>query len=183
MGLRHLGVALLLAILAGSGPAHADDIQGWQGLTWGMNPAQVAAALPQAVKLVPPRDFGPFTAGWLMRDVVVGGIAFDMLPEIDRRSGRLAQILFERRPPIPGPSELQSFVNDLAARLGPPAEDCVDDAGVATQLWRLPSAQVVLTFVDFSADGSRGRLNRLLLRYTAADHAPPSPCERGKPRT
>jgi hypothetical protein len=41
---------------------------------------------------------------------------------------------------------------------------------------------VALTAVDFSADGSRGRLQRLLLRYTAADRAPPSPCERDGPR-
>lgn len=182
---RRLGLALapalawcLLAVQAG---AAETDIRGWEGLSWGMTAQQVDAALPQAVPLSPPWDFGPLYAERMVRNVVVGGIAFDLVPELARQDGRLVQILFERRSPIPGPSELQSFVNDLHARLGPPAESCVVEAGLVTRLWRFPSAQVALTAVDFTADGSRGRLQRLLLRYTAADRAPRSPCERNKP--
>jgi hypothetical protein len=171
---RRLGLALapVLAWLLLAFPARAveTDIRGWEGLNWGMTAQQVESALPRAVPLSPP---------W---DVVVGGIAFDLVPELARKDDRLVQILFERRPPIPGPDELQSFVNDLYARLGPPAESCVVQSGLVTRVWRFPSAQVALTAVDFSADGSRGRLQRLLLRYTAADRAPPSPCERNKPR-
>lgn len=183
---RRLGLALapalawlLLVVPAG---AAETDIRGWEGLSWGMTARQVDAALPQAVPLSPPWDFGPLYAERMVQNVVVGGIAFDLVPELARQDDRLVQILFERRPPIPGPDELQSFVNDLHARLGPPAESCVVEAGLVTRLWRFPSAQVALTAVDFSADGSRGRLQRLLLRYTAADRAPPSPCERNKPR-
>lgn len=178
--MRRVRPALVLAWLAvWSGAAAAEaDIRGWDGLTWGMTADQVRTALPQAVPLSPPWDFGPLYADRLVRGVVVGGIAFDLVPELARKDGRLAQILFERRSPIPGPAELQAFVNDLHARLGPPAENCMVEAGLVTRLWRFPSSQVALTMVDFSADGSRGRLQRLLLRYTAADRAPPSPCER-----
>ncbi|WP_343716828.1 hypothetical protein [Inquilinus sp.] len=181
--MRRLGLAVAPAWLLLSSHAFAaeTDIPGWNGLTWGMTAQQVDAALPQAVPLSPPWDFGPLYAERMVRNVVVGGIAFDLVPELARQDGRLAQILFERRSPIPGPSELQSFVNDLHARLGPPAESCVVEAGLVTRLWRFPSAQVALTAVDFTADGSRGRLQRLLLRYTAADRAPRSPCERNKP--
>lgn len=183
--MRRLGLALPLAWLLLSSPAFAaeSDIRGWDDLTWGMTAQQVESALPQAVPLSPPWDFGPLYAERMVRDVVVGGIAFDLVPELARQDGRLVQILFERRSPIPGPEELQSFVNDLHARLGSPAESCVVQSGLVTRLWRFPSAQVALTMVDFSADGSRGRLQRLLLRYTAADHAPASPCERNKPRS
>jgi hypothetical protein len=184
---RRLGLAFAPALawllLASPATAADTDIRGWDGLSWGMTAAQVRAALPQAVPLSPAWDFGPLYAERMVRDVVVSGIAFDLVPELARQDGRLVQLLFERRSPIPGPSELQSFVNDLHARLGPPAESCVVEAGLVTRLWRFPSAQVALTAVDFSADGSRGRLQRLLLRYTAADRAPPSPCERNKPRS
>ncbi|MBW8727353.1 MAG: hypothetical protein JF625_19670 [Inquilinus limosus] len=182
--MRGLGLALAPAwlLLAAHAVAAETDIRGWEGLSWGMTARQVESALPQAVTLSPPWDFGPLYAERMVQNVVVGGIAFDLVPELARKDDRLVQILFERRPPIPGPDELQSFVNDLHARLGPPAESCVVEAGLVTRLWRFPSAQVALTAVDFSADGSRGRLQRLLLRYTAADRAPPSPCERNKPR-
>lgn len=184
--MRRLGLALSSALAWSFLSSHAfaveTDIRGWDKLTWGMTAQQVDSALPQAVPLSPPWDFGPLYAERMVQNVVVGGIAFDLVPELARRDGRLVQILFERRSPIPGPDELQSFVNDLHARLGPPAESCVVESGLATRLWRFPSAQVALTAVDFSADGSRGRLQRLLLRYTAADHAPASPCERNKSR-
>ncbi|MGF6229676.1 hypothetical protein QFZ27_003631 [Inquilinus ginsengisoli] len=183
--MRGLGLALAPAwlLLAAHAVAAETDIRGWENLTWGMTAQQVDTALPQAVPLSPPWDFGPLYAERMVQNVVVGGIAFDLVPELARKDGRLVQILFERRPPIPGPGELQSFVNDLHARLGPPAESCVVESGLVTRLWRFPSAQVALTAVDFSADGSRGRLQRLLLRYTAADRAPPSPCEQDKPGT
>lgn len=184
--MRRLGLALSSALawffLSSHAFAVETDIRGWDSLSWGMTAQQVESALPQAVPLSPPWDFGPLYAERMVRDVVVGGIAFDLMPELARTDGRLVQILFERRSPIPGSDELQSFVNDLHARLGPPVESCVVESGLVTRLWRFPSAQVALTAVDFSADGSRGRLQRLLLRYTAADHAPASPCERNKPR-
>ncbi|HMG51569.1 MAG TPA: hypothetical protein VK597_13270 [Inquilinus sp.] len=186
MSRRRLCRALLPALAAGlllaRGASAADDIRGWNGLTWGMTAAEVDAALPQAIKLSPAWDFGPLYAERMQRDVVIGGIPFDVVPELARQDGRLVQILFERRPPIPGPAELQAFVNDLAARLGPAADNCTLETGLVTRLWHFPSTQVALTAVDFTADGS-GRLQRLLLRYTAADRAPPSPCEQGKPRT
>ena len=185
--MRRLGLALSSALAWLSLSSHAfaveTDIRGWDKLSWGMTAEQVDSALPQAVPLSPPWDFGPLYAERMVQNVVVGGIAFDLVPELARKNGRLVQILFERRSPIPGPDELQSFVNDLHARLGPPAENCAVESGLVTRLWRFPSAQVALTAVDFSADGSRGRLQRLLLRYTAADRAPPSPCEQDKPRT
>lgn len=183
--MRGLGLAVAPAWLLLSSHAFAAeaDIRGWEGLTWGMTARQVESALPQAVPLSPPWDFGPLYAERMVQNVVVGGIAFDLVPELARKDGTLVQLLFERRSPIPGPDELQSFVNDLHARLGPPAESCAVASGLVTRLWRFPSAQVALTAVDFSADGSRGRLQRLLLRYTAADRAPPSPCERNKPRS
>lgn len=182
--MRGLGLALAPAwlLLAAHAVAAETDIRGWENLTWGMTAQQVDAALPRAVPLSPPWDFGPLYAERMVQNVVVGGIAFDLVPELARKDGRLVQILFERRPPIPGPDELQSFVNDLHARLGPPSDSCVVESGLVTRLWRFPSAQVALTAVDFSADGSRNRLQRLLLRYTAAERAPPSPCERNKPR-
>lgn len=182
--MRGLGPAVVAAwlLLSGHGFAAETDIRGWEGLSWGMTARQVESALPQSVPLSPPWDFGPLYAERMVQNVVVGGIAFDLVPELARQDGTLVQLLFERRSPIPGPDELQSFVNDLHARLGPPAESCMVESGLVTRLWRFPSAQVALTMVDFSADGSRGRLQRLLLRYTAADRAPPSPCERNKPR-
>ena len=160
--MRRLGLALSSAWLFLSSHAFAveTDIRGWDKLTWGMTAQQVVSALPQAVPLSPPWDFGPLYAERMVQNVVVGGIAFDLVPELARKNGRLVQILFERRSPIPGPDELQSFVNDLHARLGPPAENCVVESGLVTRLWRFPSAQVALTAVDFSADGSRGQFAR-----------------------
>lgn len=180
---RRLRLALLPALaclgLAFGAAAAPDDIGGWRGLSWGMTADQVDGVLPQATPLIPPWNFGPLYAERVLQDVTIGGIRFDAVIQMGRTDDRLGQILFERRPPIPGPAALQRFLADLTTRLGPPAAGCAADAGVVTRLWRFPSTEVALSMVDFSWDGSRGALRRMLLRYTPAGRAPASLCPAG----
>ena len=91
--MRRLGLALSSAWLFLSSHAFAveTDIRGWDKLTWGMTAQQVDAALPQAVPLSPPWDFGPLYAERMVRDVVVGGIAFAALTSLTRPAAVTAE--------------------------------------------------------------------------------------------
>ena len=118
---------------------------GWQAARWGMDAAQLDAAVPGLARLDRPLDFGPLRASRYLREVDLGGRRFTVYFQAGPDGG-LAQVLLERRNPRPG--DAAAVEAALRRDRGAPARTC--GVGVARQeVWPRPDRTTVLSRLDF----------------------------------
>ncbi|MPZ09840.1 MAG: hypothetical protein GEU89_06460 [Kiloniellaceae bacterium] len=153
--LQHLLCGLLSAFWAG--PAAAlEDLSGWQGLTWGMTGSQIEAALGARVTALPGRWlYGGAYADLAVEEVALGGFAFTGYLQMNAETGRLQQVLLERRRTGALPAAFEAVLTELQQVLGPPSADCAQAKTGGQPLdyqitWRFPTTTVHAKFLDFS---------------------------------
>ena len=157
-GLAALMVCPLLPVPAtqAESPRRPADLLGT--LRFGMTVAELAAARPDASSLSPGIDYGPLRAPLVLRDHAVSGLGFRVYLQVDQASGRLRQLLFERRAAQAAPKDAARIRTWLEASLGRPAVACTtgtaDSARAAALLsWELDQETVHLIFFDQAARG------------------------------
>jgi hypothetical protein len=148
-----LAVAGVLALLAPVS-AFAADLATLSAVRWGMDADELDRALGSADSRLPGRwDFGRYYADMSVEDVEVAGLPFRAFLQMDRKSGKLAQILLERRGQQATPMVFEDIANALIGQFGQPDEDRRDDnAAVPASVrlvWRLPDMTINASFFDF----------------------------------
>jgi len=145
-----MAAALLLAPLS----AFAADLTTLTAVRWGMTAGELEQALGNAANRLPGRwDFGQYYADTSVEDVEVAGLPFRAFLQMDRQSGRLAQILLERRGRQASPMVFEDIADALARQFGEPDEDLRNgNAAVPASVrlvWRLPDMTINASFFDF----------------------------------
>ncbi len=152
---RWTGFALAgaLALLAPV-PAFAADLATLSAVRWGMDADELDRALGSADSKLPGRwDFGRYYADMSVEDVEVAGLPFRAFLQMDRKSGKLAQVLLERRGQQATPMVFEDIANALIGQFGEPDENRSDgDAAVLSSVrlvWKLPDMTINASFFDF----------------------------------
>jgi hypothetical protein len=148
------GALLTGALLVAPVSAPAADLGILTAARWGMDADELDRALGSADSRLPGRwDFGRYYADMSVEDVEVAGLPFRAFLQMDRKSGKLAQILLERRGRQATPMVFEDIANALIGQFGQPDEDRRDDnAAVPASVrlvWRLPDMTINASFFDF----------------------------------
>jgi hypothetical protein len=142
------------ALLAAPVSAFATDLGTLTAARWGMNADELDEALGSADSRLPGRwDFGRYYADTSVEDVEVAGLPFRAFLQMDRKSGKLAQILLERRGRQATPMVFEDIANALIGQFGEPDENR-SDGNVAVPssvrlVWKLPDMTINASFFDF----------------------------------
>jgi hypothetical protein len=150
-----ISVALALAVaLLLPATARGADLTVLSSARWGMNADELDKALGNAASRLPGRwDFGRYYADVSVEDVEVAGLPFRAFLQMDRQSGRLAQILLERRGRQASPMVFEDIADALTARFGEPAEERRDGSAAVPAsvrlVWRLADMTINASFFDF----------------------------------
>ena len=147
-------VLALLLLAPWPSPAQEEDPATLAGTLWGRTAAGLEERLDGRLSPLPGRfDFGPFYAERQMEEVRVGGLPFRAYLQMDRDTGRLAQILLERRRAGATPDTLRRVLDGLEDLYGPPdAERVGSRPGLpvsAEFAWNEPGARLTLHLFDF----------------------------------
>ena len=134
--------------------ASAADLGTLTATRWGMDADELDRALGSADSRLPGRwDFGRYYADTSVEDVEVGGLPFRAFLQMDRKSGKLAQILLERRGQQATPMVFEDIANALIGQFGEPDENRSDgNAAVPASVrlvWKLPDMTINASFFDF----------------------------------
>ncbi len=102
----------------------AADLATLSAVRWGMDADELDRALGSADSRLPGRwDFGRYYADSSVEDVEVAGLPFRAFLQMDRKSGKLAQVLLERRGQQATPMVFEDIANALIGQFGEPAEN------------------------------------------------------------
>lgn len=151
MRLMTLLAAVLL--LAGELRAAPDDLTGWRGARWGMTESQLIEIFGANLKPLPGRwDFGSAYAERAFFDFDFAGLGFTAFFQMNKVSGRLQQVLLERRRATPEAFDVA--LSALKTAYGPPEGPCISPQpkGTLQRLslrWRFPTTTVQVTWLDF----------------------------------
>ena len=145
-----IGALLMLSPV----PAPAADLATLTAARWGMNADELDKALGSDDSRLPGRwDFGRYYSDTSIEDVMVGGLGFRAFLQMDRKSGKLAQILLERRGRQASPMVFEDIADALIGKFGQPDENRRDgNAAVPTSVrlvWKLPDMTINASFFDF----------------------------------
>src|SRR5579862_6421414 len=132
-------------------------------LQWG----ESAAALQRhfgtrAIRLTPPLEFGDAVAPVALRQVALGGYAFTVFFQLDKKSHGLTRVMYERRPRAATPKVLDAVAAAIATELGQP-QSCADPPrpgngyqGKRVYFWRGRGERVRAIFRDTTIEGGSG---------------------------
>lgn len=164
--LRRAALGLLAVLLLGvlllpaaSARARPEDVPGWEAARWGMTDADLAAAFGDRLKRLPGRwDYGGAYADRALFDVTLGGVAFNAFFQMNDRTGRLQQVLLQRRGRVALAQAYRDVVAALEAAYGAPDDTCVTPRSsgspkIAELTWSFPTTTVHATFLDFFTTG------------------------------
>jgi len=148
------GFLLTGALLMAPVSAPAADLETLTAVRWDMDADELDRALGSADSRLPGRwDFGRYYADMSVEDVEVAGLPFRAFLQMDRKSGKLAQILLERRGRQATPMVFEDIANALIGQFGQPDEDRRNgNAAVPTSVrlvWKLPDMTINASFFDF----------------------------------
>jgi hypothetical protein len=151
---RWTGIVLAGALLTVPVRASAADLATLSAIRWGMDAAELDRALGNADTRLPGRwDFGRYYADSSVEDVEVAGLPFRAFLQMDRKSGKLAQVLLERRGQQATPMVFEDIANALIGQFGQPTENRSDgNAAVPSSVrlvWKLPDMTINASFFDF----------------------------------
>jgi len=143
--LCRLALFLLLANPVQAAPA---DIIDWHGARWGMTAGQLADVFGSALEPLPGRwDFGSAFADHALFDHEG---AFTVYFQMNKTSGRLQQVLLERRADQATAAAVENVQAALTSAYGPADGSCVEREPLRVSWrWRFPTTTVQVTWLDF----------------------------------
>ncbi|HXQ65129.1 MAG TPA: hypothetical protein VN980_01035 [Alphaproteobacteria bacterium] len=172
-----LSAAALLPAVPAS--AQGGDLAGWDKARWGMTMDELAAAFgPRLKKLPAPIYYRDSFVTQVVGDVILGGVRFVALFQMDPGEGRLVQVLLRAKGATPTHTSYVDVLKALEATLGPPAKsEC--KTGYAGDIpwfrvadrWTFPATSVVLTY--YNPDFAATRDKSLTVRYFPTHVKPP----------
>lgn len=164
-----LSAAALLPVVPAS--AQGGDLAGWDKARWGMTMDELAAAFgPRLKKLPAPIYYRDSFVTQVVGDVILGGVRFVALFQMDPGEGRLVQVLLRAQGATPTHTSYVDVLKALEATLGPPAKS-ERKTGYAGDIpwfrvvnrWTFPVTSVVLTYYNPNFAATRDK--SLTVRY------------------
>jgi hypothetical protein len=155
-----------LTALAG-GPAGALDIPAIpDGVRWGETSRDLLEQLGQRATVLPrPIDFGDSYANVVLRNVGLGGVAMTVIFQMDKTTGGLKRVQFERQPHGVNPPAYRAVVAALDAAHGRPSATCAVPADAASgyqasveRVWRRDGITIRAIFRDTTIEAFEGCL-------------------------
>jgi hypothetical protein len=150
-------LALMLLLLAPVDAfAREADLAGWGETRWGMTTAELDALFGDRLRRIdPPLVYAQATVGRMLPQAEFGGIAFRALFQMDE-SGRLQQVLLERRNAKATPPAFEAALTALRDRHGEADRVCGTPAAGAESspverewVWALPTTTIHLSYLDY----------------------------------
>lgn len=115
---RHLGVAFGVVILASSAVAAPAAL--WDGVHWGESSSELVRHLgPQAKSLSQPIEFGDSYVDAVARNQMLGGFAFSIIFQMDKRTRGLKRVMLECQRHGANPKVYGAVVKAVEAIYGP----------------------------------------------------------------
>jgi hypothetical protein len=160
-------VAVLLAAL-GLGQAHAGGIPAVpDGVQWGEPSRALLETLgTRATVLSRPIDFGDSYANVVLRDIALGGVGMIAFFQMDKATGGLKRVQFERTRHAVNPPAYRAVVAGLEAAYGPPSATCLIPAGPASgyqtaveRVWLRDAMTIRAIFRDTTIEAFEGCLD------------------------
>lgn len=145
----------IFPLLAGTAAAAEP---GWQAARWGMNAAELDAAVAGLQKLPGRWEYGGAYAERAL-PTTIAGVPFLALFQMGASSGRLQQVMLESRRPLPTPEGHRRVAESLAQAYGRPGAVCgaakpEGEPMLVEWVWRLPDGTAVHgSFIDFTTTG------------------------------
>ena len=172
---------LLLAAATALAPlvAYAADLPGWDRTRWGMTSPEIARLYRgRAVTLSGHIDFNRLYTDVALRKEPFAGHDFTVYFQMDDRTGRLAQVLLERRRQYATPAVWRDVLAALDRAFGAATRSCerhghplAGEPQVSERDWVLSTTTVHASYLDFG-NGERSELSRrLLIRYAPTQRA------------
>ena len=156
--MSRLPAILTVLLLAATRGGLAADLDILREARWGMDAEALDEALGGADEPLPGRwDFGRYYAERIVEDVDVAGHRFRAFLQMDKATGRLGQILLERRGREATPMVFEDIADALTEQFGQPDESGPDgNKAVPTSVrlvWHLPDLTINASFFDFYTTG------------------------------
>ncbi|HKS90241.1 MAG TPA: hypothetical protein VJR70_12435 [Stellaceae bacterium] len=161
-------VCIAFAFLAAGAPpvCAADADQAWADLRWGDTSAALAARFGARARILArPIDFGDSYAQVVLPHVAVGGVPVVAFFQMDKATGGLKRIQFERQRHGVNPPAFRAVVAGLDAAYGAPERECDIPPGpasgwqAATELsWRRGGNLIRAIFRDTTIEAFEGCL-------------------------
>jgi hypothetical protein len=176
---------LLLAAAAALAPtaARASDLPGWDRTRWGMTSPEIARLYRgRAVTLSGRIDFNRLYTDVALRKQPFAGHDFTVYFQMEDHTGRLSQVLLERRRQYATPAVWRDVLATLERSFGA-ARSCerrgdplAGEPQISERVWVLSTTTVYASYLDFG-NGERSELSRrLLVRYAPTGKTPASSC-------
>jgi hypothetical protein len=179
--LTALGLALM--------PAHAVAIPSVPGgVSWGETSRALIETLGmRATVLARPIDFGDSYADVVLRDAALGGVAMTAFFQMDKTTGGLKRVQFERQPHAANPPAYRAVIAALDAAYGPPNATCAIPATLANgyqasveRVWLHDGLTIRAIFRDTTIEAFEGcldwrqtppcgRTGQMLVRFAPKD--------------
>jgi hypothetical protein len=102
------------------------------GVRWGESSRSLLELLGRRATVLPrPIDFGDSYADVVLRDVTLGGVTLTAFFQMDKRTGGLKRVQFERQRHGVNPPAYRAVIAALDAAYGPPTATCAIPAVLA----------------------------------------------------
>ncbi|HEY4471946.1 MAG TPA: hypothetical protein VGN21_12295 [Stellaceae bacterium] len=158
-------LALVLCLFGST--ARAQDIAAvWQGVQWGESSSALLAHFGARATVLPrPLDFGDSYAEIVLRDVTLGGVPLIAYFQIDKRTGGLKRIQFERPRHGVNPPVFRAILVALESAYGAPDLMCGIRPGpaggyqtAADRIWQRDGGVIRAIFRGTSLEAVEGCL-------------------------
>jgi len=128
------------------------------GIELGMTREGLAEVTSGFRTLDPPLDFGPVKAAYAKSGATLLGHDATLYLQLDSSTGRLRQLLFERRDAGAKQPVVQKILSELRQRLGQPDELCLDggadrEKSLTSAIWRDDGLAVRVAALDHRSPG------------------------------
>ncbi|MGE3783240.1 MAG: hypothetical protein AB7H71_10905, partial [Alphaproteobacteria bacterium] len=187
-------VAVAPVLVASALPAHAVAIPSVpEGVAWGETSRALAEQLgARATVLARPIDFGDAYADIVLRDAALGGVAMTAFFQMDKRTGGLKRVQFERPRHAVNPPSYRAVIGALDTAYGPPAATCAMPAVLANgyqasveRVWLRDGLTIRAIFRDTTIEAFEGCLwwwmtppcgltGQMLVRFAPTDAEKPA---------
>jgi hypothetical protein len=164
---RRTFALLALVLCLSGGTARAQDIAAvWQGTQWGESSRALLAHFGGRATVLPrPLDFGDSYADLVLRDVTLGGVPLIAYFQMDKRTGGLKRIQFERPRHGINPPVFRAILAALASAYGAPDLMCGIRPGpaggyqtAADRIWQRHGVVIRAVFRGTSLEAVEGCL-------------------------
>lgn len=167
-----LGPFLLCLVLLLPDAAGGADLAGWDAARWGMTSAEILHLYgKRATHLTGRLDFGRFYTDVVLKHANFAGLDVTVYFQMSDKTGRLAQVLLERRRQAATPAAWHEMTAALTDQFGAATTACTR-AGAPELVWAFPTTTIRASYIDMplpEVNAQLSTMSRILIRYSPTE--------------